>query len=358
MRISVMIFMLGLAISGCQPVLPSGVWQTSMTSTPSVPASAKQITLNTLPLVEQWRWSSDVDFLSISLPRGAATENRIVVIRREGADQMIIVFDTNTGNHIWKSEVVANVVRSLAVDEERIYIGTITYVQAFDLETGQELWRGAEQPSMKRGGFAVYSKEDWLEVYDILEPVVYILDAATGQIVDEIPKSLFFRWDEVDYSIVRGNYLLEARDVTSNEKLWSHAFPGYIDGWPVFSGNTMLLTSRGQIFGVRTRTGEVVWQTPDTQTTFTHPEYITGVVLQGNLAYALRYDAAIVGFNPETGEQVGIIKMLPNRTMEDDAGEVKYYAIATSGKFVAVYYGNSQELIVFERASSVNEDGR
>jgi outer membrane protein assembly factor BamB len=342
-----MIFMLGLAIFGCQPILPSGVWQTSMTSTPSVPAPAKQITLNTLPLVERWRWSGNTANLSISLTDVTVTKDRIVVIGRE-SKQRVIVFDSHTGNFLWQSEPIANI-RSVAADEERVYIGTITYVQAFDLETGQELWRGAEQPSMKRGGFAVYSKKDWLEVYDILEPVVYILDAVTGQIVDEIPKSLFFRWDEVDYSIVRGNYLLEARDVTSNEKLWSHAFPGYIDGWPVFSGNTMLLTARGQIFGIKARTGEVVWQTPDNQTTFTHPEYITGVALQGNLAYALRYDAAVVGFDPETGEQVGIIQMMPDRTLEDDKGYVRLYTIATSDRFVAVYYGNSQELIVFEK---------
>ena len=111
----------------------------------------------------------------------------------------------------------------------------------------------------------------------------------------------------------------------------------------------MLLTSRGKIFGVKARTGKIIWQTPDTQTTFTHPEYITGVALQDHLAYALRYDAAIIGFNPETGEQVGIIEMMPDRTLEDDKGDVTHYAIATSERFVVVYYGNSQELIVFEK---------
>ncbi len=155
---------------------------------------------------------------------------------------------------------------------------------------------------------------------------------------------------------MHGNYLLDARDAKSNERLWSYAFPGYIDGWPTFAGDIMLLTARGQIFGMETSTGEVIWQTTDTQADFIHPEYITGVALQGNLAYAIRYDAAIVGFKPETGEQVGIIKMMPDRTLEDDKGDVKHYAIATSDKFVAVYYGNSQELIVFERVESTNED--
>jgi outer membrane protein assembly factor BamB len=256
---------------------------------------------------------------------------------------------------MWESEYIPNI-HSVTADQERVYIGTITYVQAFDLETGQELWRGAEQPSLKRGGLAVYSNGDRLEVYDVSEPD-YILDPKTGRTIEEIfHPSLFFRWNEIDYSIVRGNYLLEAKEVMSNEKLWSHAFPGYIHRWPVFADNIMLLTSRGQIFGVKARTGEIVWQTSDAQATFTHPEYITGVVLQGNLAYALRYDAAIVGFDPETGEQVGIIQMMPDRTLEDDKGDVTHYAIATSDRFVAVYYGNSQELIVFERIENTDED--
>ena len=118
----------------------------------------------------------------------------------------------------------------------------------------------------------------------------------------------------------------------------------------------MLLNARGQIFGIKARTGEIIWQTTDTQTTYTHPQYITSVALQDDLAYALGYDAAIVGFNPKTGEQVGIIKMMPDRTLEDDKGYVRLYAIATSERFVAVYYGNRQELIVFEGMENTNED--
>jgi hypothetical protein len=355
MRISIIICLIGLVVSGCQSVPPARLLPPLATSTPRISASSKQLTLNTLPLVERWRWSGNIDNLSISPLAGVATENRIVVIGREGADQRVIVFDAHTGRSLWESEYILNVIRSVAADEERVYIGTITYVQAFDLKTGQKLWQGAEQPSMKRGGLVVYAKEDQIEVYDILEPVVYILDAATGQIVDKIPKKLFFRWKGIDYAIVSGNYYLEARGAVSNERLWSHAFPGYIDGWPVFTGDTMLLTARGQIFGVKARTGEIVWQTIDNQTTFTHPEYITGVALQGNLAYALRYDAAIVGFNPETGKQVGIIQMMPDQTLEDDKGYVRLYAIATTDRFLAVYYGNSQELIIFERIENTNE---
>ena len=73
-----------------------------------------------------------------------------------------------------------------------------------------------------------------------------------------------------------------------------------------------------------------------------------------NLAYALRYDASIVGLDPETGEQVGVIEMAPNRTGEDDGGVFTYYGITTSDKYVVIYYGNSQELIVFEKVGGLD----
>jgi len=351
MKSLMIVLVIGLTVSGCQLVLPSGALHPPATSTPQFPALSKQITSNTLPLVERWRWSDNINNLSISRPAVAVTEDQVIILKREDAEQRVMVFDIHTGDYVWESEDIANI-RSVATDDERVYIGTITYVQAFDLETGQELWRGAEQPSMKKGGFVVYAKEDQVEAYDISEPVVYILDPITGQTIDEIPKLLFFRWNGVDYSIVRGEHLLlEARNAMNNEKLWSNAFPGYIGGRPVFSGDTMLLTSRGQIFGVKAKTGEIIWQTANPETTFTHPVYITGVALQDDLAYALRYDAAIVGFNPDTGEQIGIVEMMPGHTLEDDKGEVKHYTIVTSDKYVVVYYGNSQELIVFERVN-------
>jgi glucose dehydrogenase len=301
MRIQVMIFMIGLAVSGCQFVSPGRSLSPFATATSEFLAPSKKIILNTLPLTERWRWSGKVDRLYIPLLVDTVRKDRIIIIGREGADQRVIVFDAHTGDSIWESEDIGNI-RSVTADEKRVYIGTITYVQAFDLETGQKLWRGAEQPSTKRGGLIVHSTGGQVEVYDTFEPMVYILDAATGQMVDEIPKSLFLRWDGIDYAVVHGNYLLEARDAKSDKKLWSYAFPGWIGSGPTFAEDIMLLTAKGQIFGLKARTGEVIWQTPETQTTFTHPQYITGVALQDDLAYALGYDAAIVGFDPKTGE--------------------------------------------------------
>jgi len=101
------------------------------------------------------------------------------------------------------------------------------------------------------------------------------------------------------------------------------------------------------LVGVDINNGNIIWEISD-------DARFIDVTAFDKLAYALKYDASIVGLDPETGEQVGIIKMTPNHTKEDDGGVFTYYGITTSDKYLAVYYGNSKELIVFEKANDIS----
>ena len=73
-----------------------------------------------------------------------------------------------------------------------------------------------------------------------------------------------------------------------------------------------------------------------------------------DILYTIRGDAAIVGFDPKTGQQVGSIEIEPEQDIVFRGGRVPYYAIAASDKFVVAYYSNSQELIVFERVGDLD----
>jgi hypothetical protein len=78
--------------------------------------------------------------------------------------------------------------------------------------------------------------------------------------------------------------------------------------------------------------------------------------LGDNLLYAIRGDAAIVGLDPKTGKQVGIIEMTPKEApSQNKGGYTTYYTIAASDKLVVVYYSISQELIVFEKSNDINK---
>lgn len=336
----------GIILLACQPEI---LKRPDITPTPRVIAPSKQITSNTLPLEERWRWSGIVNNFSLSAI--AVTENHIAIAEGIAFEQRIHVFDVHTGNSLWSGEYVGTLV-SIAADERRVYVGTITDVQAFDLETGERLWRGAIQSSLHRGGFAVFSDGDRVLAYDGMEPDLYVLNATTGQTVQKITNpDLFYRWNnKVDFLLNKSHRYLEAQDLLTGTKLWGQQFSGIIiDTPPVFFENIMIMKIAHQfrgLVGVEIKSGNIKWEISD-------KFRFLDVAAIDNLAYALRYDASIVGLNPETGEQVGVIEMTPNRTGEDDEGFTTYYGIATSDKYAVVYYGNSQELIVFEKVDDL-----
>lgn len=347
-EVTIIFVVVGLILLGYQ----SGILKLpGTTPTPKVIAPSKQIISNTLPLEEKWRWSGLVNNFSISAI--AVTKNRIAIIEGIAFEQRIHVFDVHTGNSLWNSEYITHI-ESITADERRVYIGRITDVQAFDLETGERLWRGAVQPSLHRGGFAVFSDGDWVLAYDGIEPDLYILNATTGETIQKITNAdLFYRWnDKVDYLLNKSHRYLEAQDIQTGKKLWGQQFSGIIIDTtpPVFFENTMILKIAHQfrgLVGIDIKSGNIKWEVSD-------KFRFLDVAGLDNVAYALRYDASIVGLDPETGEQVGVLEMTPNRTGEDDGGFATYYGITTSDKYAAVYYGNSQELIVFEKVGGLD----
>jgi outer membrane protein assembly factor BamB len=229
------------------------------------------------------------------------------------------------------------------------------YVRAYDLETGRILWEGAKQPKSKRGGLYVYSDGKQLEVYDPNDGHIYLLDAETGQTVEEIRLSLpFFKENGILFSGICGIGLnmncLEAINAQTGTLLWSHSFGGGVYRWPAFVGDIMFINGAGNLFAIQAGTGDIIWQSEKAH-------YVTPIVLGGDLLYAIRKDAVIVGFESAKGETVGTIEVSPPNTPPvNSSGYTTYYTIAASNRFVAAYYGNSQELIVFERVENTSED--
>lgn len=343
MKELIVILIASIIFVGCHPEMEPVIFESRPTSTPPVPH--KQVVSNSLPLVERWRWHGDVNIGGyFSPPAVKVNADRIIVAKREREEvrESVIAVDANTGKVIWETGDIENI-KSLQAEDGRVYVGTIGFVRAFDIESGEKLWQGGEQSPSKKGRLVVYPKGKHLEVYDFDENLIYLLDSNTGQTLDRVSyPSIFFRYNNTNYSMTSGNHDLEATVESTGETLWSRDFEGFIYLWPAFINDTMLINAGGKLFAVDTKNGNINWQTPDS-------DFITGVTLGDSLAYAIRQDAAIVGFDSGTGEQVGTIEMSPHRTREDDGGYVKHYAIDASEEYVAVYYGNSQELILFEK---------
>jgi outer membrane protein assembly factor BamB len=338
----IIVVIIGIIGFSCQPEISLSIDR----PTPISPEPTKQVISISLPLVQRWKWSGLVHN-SFGPPIVTISQEYIIVATNAVfGSKKVVLFDARMGNISWESEPISNL-ESLDADDKRVYVGTIRYVRAYDLETGQMLWEGAKQSPSKRGGLEVYSEDDYLQVYDPYNSHLYLLDFQTGQIVEEIQQShLFFEKDSIYYSGTCGTATnikcLNAVDKVSGKSIWSYSFEGSIYKWPVFIGDTMFVNAGGRLFAIKAETGKIVWQS-------TGADFVTTVARGNDLLYAIRDDAAIVGFEPETGKQVGLIEIAPNQNLEYTGGYVPYYTIAASDKFVVVYYSNSQELIVFEK---------
>ncbi len=312
------IFIIGIIVSlvkialSCQPEI--GVQNIFPTFTPVPPEPTKQIISTNLPLTEIWRWSGQ----TFELITVTSDEKILVAVSHMWEGDKVIAFDAHTGKIVLESEYVSNLA-SVHADDKYFYIGTIRFVRAYDLKSGQRIWEGAQQPSFKRGGLYVYSTGDQLEVYDPYDNHRYILDIETGQTIT----------DEYE------------------NRHWTYNTGGSGSHWPIID-NIAFMNRDGRLIAINKANAKTIWQS-------TEANLASRVASDGDLLYAIRDDAAIVGFDPETGEPVGFIEMMPAQappTMPaDNSGSVytMYYTVATSDKFIVVYYGNSKELIVFEK---------
>ena len=141
-------------------------------------------TTNTLSLSETNYWSTKrrhVDLLLI-------TDENLVILRvrgSQGAIGGIVVLDVETEKFFWRA---TSNTRSLDADRERVYVGGVDDVQAFDLKTGEKLWDYVH-PSQSRGGLYVHLEEDTIKAYvdnifNEHSTEVLTLDPQTGELLD------------------------------------------------------------------------------------------------------------------------------------------------------------------------------
>jgi outer membrane protein assembly factor BamB len=332
---------------------------TTVTATPRGPI--KSVGVNNLSLQELWRWSGIIGGQD-SPPKVFIKENFVILASWVGDGSRVMVFEIKTGDLIWVRDSFS--VESLNVDSERVYVGELRCVQAYDLKTGKELWTGAQQSIHKHGSLFVYPKEEILEVYDLdlsddpRNKRLYILNSQTGETLNIIEQpNIFWRHENVYYTTpwIRGfKPYLSAEREKPGEVLWQLDFEDSPRLWPMLVDNIMYLDA-GSIYALNTETGDIYWRSEAAYATNigNRPQNsrVSRMAYSAGLLYVIRSDAAIVGLDAKTGREIGIVEISPPPIYYDKDGLIRdtYYLIAASDKFVAVYYNDSQELIVFER---------
>lgn len=335
---------------------------------------SKEIIVNDLSLREIWRWSGLMTGGSGDPPKILIKGDFTILAIKDTSlgdyDQRVIALNIQTGEMVWASKPTFERPSSLYADNEQVYVGYNNRAEALDIKTGKRLWVGAQQPERKKGTLHLYARNEQIEVYDIdtkdfpLNTKLWLLDSQTGETLEIVEVPTIFFQDADKYYL--SNYImgsfgagLIARDKTTNTELWQLHTTGLVRCWPIIIGGMMYLDA-GDVYAVNTDNGEIWWSyedadiiNPDTGNVDERYEnlLIPRIAYGRNVLYFVKSNSSIVGLNSITGEVVGTVEISPPPTYYDDEGRFQdtYYLITASDKYVAAYYGDSQELIVFER---------
>lgn len=287
-------------------------------------------------------------------------------------NQTIIAFDADTGSQIWASRPTFDRPHSLAVDDERVYVSYLMEVWALDLKSGERLWTGAKQDQWKRGGLNVYLQDSRVEVYDLdlanspANSYLFFLDPKTGITLETIEwGGIFFHHDDFYYSSPSfrnsfQNWIGAKRLRAKFDVIWETDFSGGVRRWPIVVNDIMYLDAY-DIYAVNPETGDIYWQykiqgitnqETDPPTWYYTNYFVSKMAYGANTIYLVESDGSVVGLEPETGHEKGKIKITPSPNYFNSENRFNYnicHTIAASDEFVAVYYGDSQELIVFKQ---------
>lgn len=349
----ILLILIGLIIQGC------GV--ASDTSSLSS-GNGRQIIYNTLPLRELWRGTGAI--AQGEPPKILIKKDVLILVAIEkDHNRVIYAFDIQNGDTIWKRQILG--LESLDADDNSLYIGDVSTVVAYDLKTGEIIWDVNLSDPYRRGSFYVYSKEKDLEVYDFdvsdgyEDKRIYILDSQTGVIKNVIEwNGIFVCQDSICYSRTynNGKPYLVAQDKSSKTILWKRLMDP--QRWPIFINDTIYLKS-STIWALNKRTGEIQWESKKPNLEFDNEtgevpmdisnQLVSNIAYSNGLIFAINGEGSVVGFDYKTGQPAGKLKTQSDIPITNQPLTQNQLTIAASDKYVAAYYGDSQELIVFER---------
>ena len=330
-----------------------GIFDRPTTPTPTIIISPlKTIRSSSLPLKEMWRWSGNV--VSGNVPNLAMNGNYLVLAAIDNEPPWninIITFDIS-GKQLWEKTYpetkLPNDFNSLATDGIRVYIGSGRYLQAFDINNGNLLWTGAKERDGIPGTFNVYVDNGNVYGYSYYDYMVYRLEPQTGETEEVSHKpGIIIEMAGKDYGEYGFNRIT-SKDTSTNQLLWKQDLGAKVQVWPLFSDDMMFVsvgTDRGtddrEIVALSIDNGQILWRSGG---------YVSNIALSQNLLLAIKGNASLVALNPKTGEQVGEVTVQPAQTYQYKGTQHwGDYVVAASDRYIAAYYDDSQELIVFER---------
>lgn len=321
--------------------------------TTSLPISPRTVTDVNLPFHEQWRRSNLLIFNAES-DRLHVYGNQLFFVSYEddGMTRRLEALNANTGVLLWKTEPLAFTVDSLAADEKILYLALDRKILTYDLLTGEVLWEDALLGGRTTywvypldNKVLVYSEED-VSLDGEAEQVVRTYDSQSGlliatdrTIINQKNSSLLLKTPTYDYWT--DGEMLWAINTEAKHEQWKVAIDNRVEYQPLLVDSKLIFASGifSDVIGIDNISGDQIWKYKD--------KIVSDLTAISGTVYAIRTDAAIVGIDSATGEEVGYIGVEPRAT--ETSSRSNAYLIAVSEDMLFVYYGDSQELIAFSK---------
>jgi outer membrane protein assembly factor BamB len=307
-----------------------------------------------LPFHEKWR-TDQVFIHNTRFNRLYAHENRLFFVSYEdnNGTGRLKALNTNDGSLLWKTEPLPNTVMSLLVaDQERVYLALSDEIIAYDLSTGDAQWnapllgsRTSYKLDILENTLMVYSEED-ISLDGSEELLVRKYDSRTGLQIDTqrsliASKHSSLLLSTMDYEYWTDAETLWAINTKSKHEQWRVTLDNRIEYEPLFDDSIFIFASGifSDIVAIDNISGKQTWKYQD--------KVVSDLTIKDGVLYAIKADAAIVGINPETGNEVGSINLEPQFT--ESGSRSLAFLIAVYENLLFTYYGDSQELIAFSR---------
>ncbi len=306
-----------------------------------------------LPFHEQWRRSNLLLF-NTKADRLYVYGNQLFFVSYEdgGTTRRLEALNAKNGALLWRTEPLPFLANSLVVDGQRVYLALSAKIIVYDLLTGEVLWEDALLGG--RTTYWVYPMGDTLLVYseeDVSlegdeKQVIRKYDSQSGLLlnIDRVNirqknSSLLLKTLTFDYWT--DEKTLWAINNEANQEQWKIEIDNQVEYQPFLVDSKLIFASGifSDVIGLDSISGRQVWKYDD--------KIVSDLTAKQGIIYAIKTDAAIVGIDSTTGEEVGYIGVEPRIT--ETSSRSHAYLIAASEDMLFVYYGDSQELIAFSR---------
>jgi outer membrane protein assembly factor BamB len=225
-------------------------------------------------------------------------------------DRSVMVLDSKTGEEIWSQPVFVNT--GMAIGDGKVFWSTYEYVAAFDLKTGQQVWKIPGQG--RHHAAPIYFENGDRKILLIDQDTYRLADALTGIVFYETKSTINLGYPQQNLSIVHGDQYIrptrlgfEVLDVWTGKIIKNFEGSGSLFHQPIkLKEQFILLNTPSSISVLDLAQMKSAWQvTFDDETSEKGLKvYSNPFEFQGNV-YVILSDASIRAFDLQNGTEVG-----------------------------------------------------